>query len=458
MKAGTPAPAPQAAAFARVLRDFLTPGVFRQAHQANPRRAAEHRKRWELQPLLTVLLLITWTQGESLPDQFEVARACYVALHPKRRQPGRTFSGFEKALARLPMPVLRALVVAVRGVLARWLAPCWKTQGFVLLGCDGSRRDCPRTAAMEKCMGFCAKRSRSGGQAARSQPAMWLTALVHLGSGVPWAWRWGKGNASEQRDLQRLAATLPADALVITDAGYRGFDLLAALQEHGAHFLIRLSSATQVYTPSYRSVRHFNEGQEVLYWPQQVQRQGRAPLRGRLIRLPGRKKRLDVWLLTSVLDPARLSVAQAGCYYRLRWGSEGFFRTYKRTLQQWKVRFDTPRLAFREAEVGMVAMQVLLAQGAHAVPAAPGDLQPAYSPCAVLRVFRREIEVLAAPRRRQRFAEELGRARNPRRARQTPKQARSWPRRKEHRAPKPPKIRAMTPAQKALLLRCQPAA
>ena len=452
-------PHPDATSFAQVLKDFLTPQVFKQAHRANLWRARENKKRWHLQPLLTVLVLLTWTQGDSLPEKFEVARACYVALHPKRRQPGQTFSGFQKALARLPMPVLHALVVGVRGQVARWLAGCWRTDGFVLLGCDGSRRDCPRTAAMEKGMGYCAKkRKRSKGGAEMSQPAMWLTALVHLASGVPWAWLWGKGNASEQRHLERLTDTLPADALVITDAGYRGFDLLVALRRHGAHFLIRLSSVTTVYTLEHRRVRHFNDGQVVYYWPAKVQRSGKAPVKGRLIRIPGRKRGKDVWLLTSVLEPARLSVAQASRYYRLRWGSEGFFRTYKRTLHQWKVQFDTPRLAFREAEVGMLATQILLCQGARAVPAVPATPQPACSPRGVLRVFRREIERLAAPRRRQRFAKELAQAQCQRRPRQSPKQKRSWPRRKEHKAPKPPKILTLSKEQKARLLLCEPAA
>ena len=457
-----PAARPDAASFAQVLKDFLTPQAFKQAHRANARRHREHRKRWQLQPLLTVCLLLAWVQGDSLPEKFEVARACYVALRPKRRQPGLTFGGFEKALARLPMPVLRAFTTAVRCQVTRWLADCWRTDGWVLLGCDGSRRDCPRTPAMERAMGQCAKPTRAkkkgrAGPAAMSQPAMWLTALVHLASGVPWAWRLGKGDASEQRHLERLAADLPADALVVTDAGYRGYDLLLALLAAGAHFLIRLSSATVVYTREHRAVRQFNDGQEVYYWPTKMQKAKRQPVRGRLIRIPGRKRRQDVWLLTSVLEPARLSVAQASRYYKMRWGSEGFFRTYKRTLKQWQVQFDTPRLAFREAGVALVATQVLLCQGARAVPAAAGEAAPAYSPRRVLCVFRREIERLAAPRRRQRFGQELARARCQRRPRHSAKQSRAWPRRKSHRAPKPPEIRTLTAAQKQRLLLHEPA-
>ena len=57
---------------------------------------------------------MTWCAGDSSPERFETARAFYVALHQRRRRPGKTFAGFEKALGKLPMPVLRAVATAVR--------------------------------------------------------------------------------------------------------------------------------------------------------------------------------------------------------------------------------------------------------------------------------------------------------------------------------------------------------
>ena len=44
------------------------------------------------------MLLMAWSAGDSLPERFEVARGVYVACCPKRRRPGQSFSGFEKAL------------------------------------------------------------------------------------------------------------------------------------------------------------------------------------------------------------------------------------------------------------------------------------------------------------------------------------------------------------------------
>src|SRR6516162_7055389 len=93
------------------LRHFLTPALWKQARQA---RGPRRQSRWGLQPLALVLLGLTWACGDSGPERFETARAFVAACLPKRRRPGKTVSGFQKALARLPMPVLRVLAAGVR--------------------------------------------------------------------------------------------------------------------------------------------------------------------------------------------------------------------------------------------------------------------------------------------------------------------------------------------------------
>jgi hypothetical protein len=49
----------------------------------------------------------------TVPEKFEAARTFYVACCPKRKRPGWRFAGFEKAIAKLPMPVLRTLAAAI---------------------------------------------------------------------------------------------------------------------------------------------------------------------------------------------------------------------------------------------------------------------------------------------------------------------------------------------------------
>src|SRR5260370_23287892 len=139
------------------LGQFHTQQVWKQAQQAVPRRRAWG---WQTQPLLFILLCMTWCSGDSLPERFETARAFYIALHQRRRRPGKTFAGFEKALAALPMPVLRAVAKAVRGRLAQVFAGRFTVDGFIPLGCDGSRLACPRSEDLVRRLGLGKKKKR----------------------------------------------------------------------------------------------------------------------------------------------------------------------------------------------------------------------------------------------------------------------------------------------------------
>jgi hypothetical protein len=431
------------------LRNFLTPALWKQAHCAHPRRRAPPR--WAVQPLVLVLLCLSWAAGDSQAERFETAKGFVTACLPKRRRPGKTAPGFPKALARLPLPVLRAVATAVRAVraaLLRWLALGWLVAGFVPLGCDGTRLECPRTEELERRLGQAGKPG--------SAPTLWLTALVHLRLGVPWAWRWGKGTASERGHLRHLLGVLPAAARVVADAGYVGYDLLRARRRRRVSFLIRMSCQATFYTERGTRVERFRDGR-VYYWPPTKRKGSGAcpPLPVRLLRVRGRGGKRDVWLATDVLDRGRLPLAQAGRFYRLRWESEGFFRTYKRTLAKVKLRSRTVRLVHREAEGAMLAAQLLAARGALALrPRCPA--RPACSARKVLVAIREELQT-ARPRRRKAFGQRLAEARREQRRRRSAKEKRVWPRRGPHEPPKPPRLLTLGEAERARILRHQTA-
>src|SRR5438552_2854371 len=116
-KTAKPAQRRGCSSFLGCLRQFLTPQLFKQARQA---AGAPRRCRWEMQPLLLVLCTMTWCTGDNLAERFEVARAFYVALHPKRRRPGKTARGFSQARQRLPVAVLRLVATTIRLRLLQW--------------------------------------------------------------------------------------------------------------------------------------------------------------------------------------------------------------------------------------------------------------------------------------------------------------------------------------------------
>jgi hypothetical protein len=434
---------PRARTFLESIRQFLTPAVWKQGYQV---REPSRKCRWEIQPLVMVLVLMTWSCGESQAERFEAAKAFCVACRPKQKRPGRTVAGFQKALARLPLVVLRAIAAGVRRRLAALLP--LEVDGFIPLGCDGSRLTCPRSAELEKRL--------SGTNQHWSPPTIWLTAVVHLRLGVPWCWRWGKGTASERHHLQEMLSLLPKAALLVADAGYIGFELAKALVSNQVSFLIRQGSGVTLYSEEGTPLakEEFYDG-VVWYWTKKAQQEGEAPLRLRLLCVRRRKKgetqSQDVWLLTNVMDPGRLRVEQAGQYYRWRWENEGFFRTYKRTLKKMKLESRTLKLVHREAEGSLLALQLLLAQGALAMPQRADKTKPQASPRKILLEIRQEIRSASTACRRASFAQRLQTAQREQRVRTTPKERRPWPSREPHQPPKPPEILKLPAELQAIL-------
>jgi len=435
---------PCARSFVDCLREFLTPAAWKQANSVRP--CKRRSPRWRTQPLVLTLLLMTWCCGDSQPERFETAKACCVALLPKRRRPGQTVQGFQKALAKVPSRVLRAVATGIRHVLAARLVSRWFDEGFIVLGCDGSRVECPRSAELEQRLGQANKR--------RAAPTVWVTALVHLRLGVPWAWRVGKGTASERTHLSQMLPLLPAATLLVADAGYVGFALAQQLVQQEVHFLVRLSSNVTLYAERPVKAGRYDEGL-VYYFPGPKQA-GEAPLRLRLLRVRARKRKNDVWLLTDVLDQGQLSAARAATYYRWRWESEGQFRAYKRTLAKTKLVSRTVRLVHREAEGALLALQLMLAQGALAMPArkSPQEAEAVCSPRKILLAIREELYGRLR-RGGVKYFRRLQQAQRERRVRTSAKASREWPRRKPHKPPKPPRLLKLTREKKALIARAE---
>jgi hypothetical protein len=430
------------------LAQFLTPQVWKQVHQAwGPSQAPS---RWTLQPLFWVLLTMTWCCGDSEGERFASARAFYVACHQKQRRPGESLSGFQMALARLPMRVLRAMATALRQQIARRFADALRVGqgGYLPLGCDGSRLECPRAKQLQARLGEAGKPD--------SAPTVYVSALVLLPLGLLWSWRLGKGTASEHDHLRRLLPTLPPRALIVADAFYQGYELYAAILAAKASFLVRLSSRSRLYKDGAVRLERFRQGL-VYYWPEKTaQDQGKPPLQVRLLRVRGPKA--DVWLLTNVLNPRELNHRQIAQLYRWRWRNEGLFRYYKRMLAKVKLQSRTVALVHREAEGSLIALQLLLALATQTreCNATVVVLDRPESPRRILLRIRGGITErlrTLGPRQFAAYQEMLERVRSEERSRTSSKVRQPWPRRKEHKPPKPPLLLTMKEPFKAKLIK-----
>jgi len=132
-------------------------------HQGLPLLTDDGRVRWTSRLLAMVAMLMAWTPSLTLLDRFALARAAVVDIYRTRRRPGGSTEGFFKALIGPgAAAVLAALCAHWRTCVRDVAGAYWKVEGWSLFGVDGSKFNCPRTAANEEGFGVSGKRNSAG--------------------------------------------------------------------------------------------------------------------------------------------------------------------------------------------------------------------------------------------------------------------------------------------------------
>lgn len=396
----------------------------------------DRHRRWTLEQVLYVSLLMVLDTAPTLKERFDNARQSTVAMFPGRKRPGRTYQGFVKARRQISRRQLRVTQRELCRHHRRIAGPFWRRHGWLAFSADGTRIELPRTAANEKAFG-CAGRDKTA-------PQLAVTSLYHLGTGLPWAWRIGPGTESEQVQLRRMLGQLPRGSLLVADAGFTSFDLLRALAERGVEVLVRMGSHRTLLT-GVEEARVQVKGERVWLWPKQKQKQY-PPLTLRLIRIE-QANHTPMCLATSVLDEQALTDRQIGQFYRMRWGQEVFHRSFKQTLGQHKMRCGSPGEARRELDWALMAYLMLGLWSVQAQIEAHRD-PLSWSVGPSLRIVRRAMGPAGGFGCRGDLVSRLRTAVKDSYVRKRPKVARSWPRKKNDRPPGVPKLREATRHEK----------
>ena len=328
--------------------------------------------------LVVALILMAWGDGSSaLKDRFDAARATW-----SDDTTGATYQGFVKALIGMGLGLVRRVEASLRRRLIEVAGGHARRFGFFVLAADGSRFELPRTAEHERVFGH-------GGKD-KSSPQMWVTMLWHMGVGLPWDWRIGRGDASERHHLRHMLDDTPADTLLVADAGFTGYELLRAIVDSGRHFLLRVGKGVELLRDLGYEVAQPDK-QTVFLWPAYAQRDHQAPLVLRLIKLPGaHDRRRRMYLLTSVVDADRLSDENASVLYRLRWGVELCYRAIKQTFEKRKLRSAAPANALFEMHGLLLGLTLLGLMSVSAI-VAQGHDPLSWSVAASLRVVRKAM-------------------------------------------------------------------
>ena len=177
-------------------------------HCGLPLISVDLRVRWTDRILVSTALLMGWCATQLQQDAFEESREAAVALYPSRRRPGRTLTGFLAALASNTGRLLLLVVRALRRASEEVAGPRWRLGPWVLLSVDGSRVECPRTAANEQAFGCAGKK--------KTTPQQFVTTVFHVATGLIWDWRRGPGDDAERTHLRDMLGVI-RDAEIVAE-------------------------------------------------------------------------------------------------------------------------------------------------------------------------------------------------------------------------------------------------
>lgn len=374
---------------------------------------------------------MAWDEGQTLNARWEHAGEVARSMHAHWKV-GTSYSGFAAALVRESPRIIAGIKAkfqeAMRAMPDRYQKRC----GWYAFAADGSRVEAPLTQANEDGLG-CAGRKKSG-------PQVFVTTLWHMGLGLPWDFRVGPGTDSERRHLEQMLDDLPPNSLVVADAGFVGYELCQRVLNAGQSFLLRVGGNITLLKEL--GWEHEERDGLVYLWPQA--HRNVPPLVLRLIVLCRNKQ--EIYLLTNVFDPQRLSDEDASMLYEMRWGVEVFYRSYKQTLCRRRLLSRTPATCLAECQwtvlglwlLGLLTVTQLVAK----------KLDPlGWSVALARNAVRRAMCATLRRTPRRGLMGNLASATKDGYKRGGPKAARDYPRKKREKPPGPPKIKSASPKE-----------
>jgi hypothetical protein len=327
---------------------------------------------WSPESMVWLALSWAWSECRNLTDAFKEAVECSQTI--SESSPLSTYQGFMGAMVRWTVPFMELLCALLHQRMEEIGDAFWRVGTWVPIAFDGSRSTAPRTAANVKAL--CAanygkgktaryRRKKSKGMRRKlnernksqpQEPKAWIKMLWHMRLRLPWMWRLGPSNSSERTHVMDMvtAGRFPKSTLLCGDAGFVGYPLWSHIVQSGADFLVRVGANVSLLTEHVDYCRQKNG--IVFCWPKSTSQAGQPPLVLRLVKV--RLGKTKVWLVTNVLDSAKLTNKQMISLYKMRWGVEIEFRGLKQTLDRSRLRCRNDQRLLAELSWSIMAMAV----------------------------------------------------------------------------------------------------
>ena len=352
--------------WADLLRQALTWAVHERIFEKIERHG---NTSWLASQLVVLAILWVWSDQSTLTGAFGEAKQLSLTMFGHVAL--TSYEGFSGALVTWTSRLLPLLWAHLHGLMELSGGEHWRIGRWLALAVDGSRASTPRTKSNE--VAFSAK-NYGGSRTAKSRvrwrnkkrrskrlpepvkPQIWLTLIWHMGLRMPWCWKTGPSTSNERDHFLDLlkSVVFPENTLFCCDAGFVGYDLWKTILDQGHQLLIRVGGNVHLlrklgWTQQYENL--------VFLWPNKAARRGELPLVLRLLEFQG--PRGKVYLVTSVLNGKSLPWQQASAMYKLRWGIELQFRSFKQTFGRGKLRSRTADHALVELDWSLVGLWLL---------------------------------------------------------------------------------------------------
>lgn len=323
--------------------------------------------KWCPEAVVIQALIWSWQEATNVTDAFQQTLEICQSL--KLEGTIKTYTGFMDALTRYRALFQDRLQDRLQTLAEEVVGSQSRTDGWLLIGFDGSRISAPRTKSNEKALcapnygkGMEAKYGKKKSKGMRRKrnkknpphppkPQAWVTMMFGMSSRIPLRWRLGPSNASERDHVKAMLIEkkFPEKTLFCGDAGFVGYPLWSAILNKGQNFVVRVGANVELL--SEHADIEARDGGKVLCWPRGQMDSGEPPLTLWLRKVVVGKTAM--WMLTSVRE---LSESQIVQYYKMRWGIEVEFRGLKQTLDKHMLRCRNSERLLVELDWSIFAM------------------------------------------------------------------------------------------------------
>jgi hypothetical protein len=323
--------------------------------------------KWCPEEVVIPSLVWSWQEATNVTDAFQ--QSLEICENLKLKGMIGTCTGFMDALTCYRELFHNRLRDRLQTLAEEVVGEQFRTDGWLLIGFDGSRISAPRTRSNEqalcapnygkgreakygkkKCKGMRRKRNKAN-PPAPPKPQAWVTMMFDMSFRIPLRWRLGPSNASERDHVKEMIIekTFPEKTLFCGDAGFVGYPLWSTILNAGQNFLVRVGANVELLS-EHADIKACGGG-KVLCWPKGQMKSGEPPLTLWLVKVIVGKTAM--WMLTSV---RKLSREQIVRYYKMRWGIEVEFRGLKQTLDKHMLRCRNSERLLVELDWSIFAM------------------------------------------------------------------------------------------------------